>query len=287
MSLITKVEFMSGKKQVSRLRVALTKAGDVVLVLLLALSVPLAGICHAQEKDGKMRKPLPSSEEINALPADGGDEFNRLIHEKSPYLLQHARNPVDWFPWGDNAFARAKREDKPIFLSIGYSTCHWCHVMERESFENDEVAKLLNQYFVCIKVDREERPDIDGIYMTVCQMLTKSGGWPLTIVMTPEKKPFFAGTYFPRQSAYGRSGMMELIPTIGKAWKTRRDDINKSADEITDGLKQASEVTAKEKLRPELLNAARLRLMSGNWGLTFSLSQRTRSTAPKESGLCM
>jgi len=120
-------------------------------------------------------------------------ESNRLIHEKSPYLLQHAYNPVNWYPWCDEAFEKAKREDKPIFLSIGYSTCHWCHVMERESFEDEEIASILNNNFISIKVDREERPDIDSIYMTVCQALTGHGGWPLTIFMTPDKTPFFCG----------------------------------------------------------------------------------------------
>jgi uncharacterized protein YyaL (SSP411 family) len=125
---------------------------------------------------------------------------NRLINEKSPYLLQHAYNPVNWYPWCDEAFEKAKKEDKPIFLSIGYSSCHWCHVMEKESFEDEEVAKILNENFVSIKVDREERPDIDSIYMNVCLMFNGSGGWPLTIIMTPDKKPFFAGTYFPKYS---------------------------------------------------------------------------------------
>ncbi|HQL83769.1 MAG TPA: thioredoxin domain-containing protein, partial [Spirochaetota bacterium] len=123
---------------------------------------------------------------------------NRLGGEKSPYLLQHRHNPVDWYPWGEEAFARARAKDLPVFLSIGYSTCHWCHVMERESFENEEAARALNESFVSIKVDREERPDIDRVYMTVCQMMTGSGGWPLTIIMTPDKKPFFSATYIPR-----------------------------------------------------------------------------------------
>ena len=126
---------------------------------------------------------------------------NRLKNEKSPYLLQHAQNPVDWYPWGEEAFEKSRRADKPIFLSIGYSTCHWCHVMERESFEDEKVAQLLNDAFVCIKVDREERPDIDNIYMAVCQMMTHSGGWPLTIFMTPDKKPFFAATYIPKETS--------------------------------------------------------------------------------------
>ncbi|GAH00124.1 unnamed protein product, partial [marine sediment metagenome] len=128
---------------------------------------------------------------------------NHLAGETSPYLLQHVHNPVDWYPWGDEAFEKAKREDKPIFLSIGYSTCHWCHVMAHESFEDEEVAELMNDTFVCIKVDREERPDIDNVYMTVCQMMTGSGGWPLTIIMTPDKKPFYATTYIPKNDSPG------------------------------------------------------------------------------------
>ncbi len=165
---------------------------------------------------------------------------NRLAGEKSPYLLQHAENPVDWYPWGEEAFERARREDRPIFLSIGYATCHWCHVMERESFEDPEVAALLNEHFVAIKVDREERPDIDQVYMTVCQMLTGSGGWPLTIVMTPDRKPFFAGTYFPRHGRFNRPGMMELLPRIAEMWRTRREELVASASEITAHLVRAT-----------------------------------------------
>ncbi len=135
---------------------------------------------------------------------------NKLFNEKSPYLLQHAHNPVNWFPWGEEAFELAKKENKPIFLSIGYSTCHWCHVMEHESFEDEEVANAMNQSFISIKVDREERPDIDNIYMSVCQMLTGHGGWPMTIIMTPDKKPFFAGTYFPKNTVGNRMGMIGL-----------------------------------------------------------------------------
>jgi len=165
---------------------------------------------------------------------------NRLAGEKSPYLLQHAGNPVDWYPWGEEAFEKARREDRPIFLSIGYATCHWCHVMERESFEDPEVAALLNEHFVAIKVDREERPDIDQVYMTVCQMLTGSGGWPLTIVMTPDRRPFFAGTYFPKHGRFNRPGMMELLPRIATMWRTRRDELVSSAAEITAGLQRIS-----------------------------------------------
>ena len=164
-------------------------------------------------------------------------ERNRLGEEKSPYLLQHADNPVHWYPWGKEAFDAAKKQDKPIFLSIGYSTCHWCHVMAHESFEDPEVARLMNETFISIKVDREERPDIDHIYMSVCQMLTGSGGWPLTVIMTPEQKPFFAGTYFPRESLYGRLGMLDLIPRIGELWSAERQKIMKSTDQIMQRLR--------------------------------------------------
>ena len=142
------------------------------------------------------------------------DRPNRLINEKSPYLLQHAYNPVDWYPWGDEAFEVAQQDNKAVFLSIGYSTCHWCHVMAHESFEDPEIARLMNDAFVCIKVDREERPDIDSFYMNVCQFMTGSGGWPLTVIMTADKRPFFAGTYFPKENRYGRIGMRELVPRI-------------------------------------------------------------------------
>jgi uncharacterized protein YyaL (SSP411 family) len=162
--------------------------------------------------------------------------MNRLAREKSPYLLQHARNPVDWYPWGEEAFDRARREDKPVFLSIGYSTCHWCHVMERESFADEDVARALNGTFVCVKVDREERPDLDRHYMAVCQALTGSGGWPLTIVMAPDKRAFFAGTYFPKSRRWGRPGLLELVPLIGEAWRTRRAEVLRSAGEIVEAV---------------------------------------------------
>lgn len=182
---------------------------------------------------------------------------NRLVNEKSPYLLQHAHNPVDWFPWSEEAFEKAKRENKPIFLSIGYSTCHWCHVMEHESFEDIETAELMNKVFVSIKVDREERPDIDNIYMTVCQMMTGSGGWPLSIVMTPDKKPFFSGTYFPKESRYGRVGFKELINNINEAWINKRSEIESSADELTNYLQKINSSSGTAiKLNPDILNAA-------------------------------
>lgn len=158
---------------------------------------------------------------------------NRLAHEKSPYLLQHAHNPVDWYPWGDEAFAKAQAEDKPIFLSIGYSTCHWCHVMERESFEDEEVADVLNAGFISIKVDREERPDLDHLYMTFCQALTGHGGWPMTMIMNAEKKPFFAGTYFPKQGRMGMPGLLEILKKIEDYWQHDRGKLSETAEELT------------------------------------------------------
>ncbi|MDH4187531.1 MAG: thioredoxin domain-containing protein, partial [Nitrospira sp.] len=181
---------------------------------------------------------------------------NRLIEEPSPYLRQHADNPVDWYPWGPEAFERAKREDKPIFLSIGYSTCHWCHVMAHESFERAEVARLMNETFVSIKVDREERPDIDNVYMRVCQVMTGSGGWPLTIITTPDKKPFFAATYIPRESRFGLQGMMELIPHIREIWATRRGEVSNLSDKITAELQQTSQDTASGELDETTLKVA-------------------------------
>jgi len=168
-------------------------------------------------------------------------EPNSLIHEVSPYLLQHAYNPVQWFGWNEQTFLKAQNEQKPIFLSIGYSTCHWCHVMEHESFEDADVAELLNNNFVSIKLDREERPDIDAVYMEVCQALTGHGGWPLTIVMTPQKKPFFAGTYFPKESRHNRIGLIQLLTNIIQLWQTKRNDINDSADNIFQSLSRYHE----------------------------------------------
>ena len=181
---------------------------------------------------------------------------NKLINEKSPYLLQHAHNPVNWYPWGQEAFNKAKKENKPIFLSIGYSTCHWCHVMEHECFEDEEVAKLMNEVFISIKVDREERPDIDNIYMSVCQMLTGSGGWPLTIVMTPDQKPFFAGTYFPKHSRGNRFGMMELVPKIKDVWENKKNEIYESANDISSKLEQQIIIDKSEQISNEVLENA-------------------------------
>ncbi len=177
---------------------------------------------------------------------------NRLIREKSPYLLQHAFNPVDWYPWGEEALERAKRENKPIFLSIGYSSCHWCHVMERESFEDDETAELMNRAFVCVKVDREERPDVDEMYMAACQMMTGSGGWPLTLVLTPDLEPFFAATYLPRESAHGRIGMRELVPAAERVWKEQRGRAEETGERVAAALREVVESQGGELERKTL-----------------------------------
>ena len=191
---------------------------------------------------------------------DSHRKANRLVHEKSPYLLQHAYNPVDWFPWGEEAFETARKQDKPIFLSIGYSTCHWCHVMEHESFEDHDTAELMNDAFVSIKVDREERPDIDHIYMTVCQMMTGGGGWPLNIIMTPDKRPFFAGTYFPRDSRYGRIGMVDLSRRIKELWTSNRQEILQSAGKILTALRQLPDDSPGMPIDEEILETAYLQL---------------------------
>jgi uncharacterized protein YyaL (SSP411 family) len=168
--------------------------------------------------------------------------MNRLGNEKSPYLLQHAHNPVDWFAWGAEAFEKARAEDKPIFLSIGYSTCHWCHVMERESFENDAIAQLLNRDYVSIKVDREERPDVDRIYMTFVQATTGSGGWPMSVWLTPELKPFYGGTYFPPENRWGNPGFASVLTQIASAWESDREKIAESARDVVEQLKKSSAV---------------------------------------------
>ncbi len=182
--------------------------------------------------------------------------FNHLVNEKSPYLIQHSQNPVDWYPWGDDAFEKAKKEDKPIFLSIGYATCHWCHVMAHESFEDEEVARVLNNYFVCIKVDREERPDIDGIYMSACQAMTGRGGWPLSIFMTPDEKPFYAGTYFPKEGRIGMPGFMEIMERINSAWTDNRSSIIEAGEKIIDAIRFRSDLP----LSPHVLGADALKI---------------------------
>jgi len=221
---------------------------------------------------------------VNASESKKMSKPNRLINEKSPYLLQHADNPVDWYPWGEEAFEKAKKEDKPILVSIGYSTCHWCHVMEHESFEDPEVAKLMNDTFISIKVDREERPDIDNIYMAVCQMLSKGNcGWPLNVVMTPDNKPFFAATYIPKQSRFGRIGMMELIPRVNEMWNTKRDEVLKSANQITSALKQGleySNVQATEILDKSVLVNAYNQLASNFDSIHGGFGSRPKFPTP-------
>ncbi|MBQ6570278.1 MAG: thioredoxin domain-containing protein, partial [Clostridia bacterium] len=193
---------------------------------------------------------------------------NHLANESSPYLFQHAENPVEWYPWCDEAFRRAKAEDKPVFLSVGYSTCHWCHVMARESFENAETAKILNDSFICVKVDREERPDIDSVYMTVCQALTGGGGWPMSIFMTWDKKPFFAGTYFPPKSGYSAPGFSDVLSAIAEQWRDNRDELLRSAALITEKIKQAEnaeKTSDSANLPDEVVNSLK-RLFDSEYG---------------------
>ena len=177
--------------------------------------------------------------------------MNHLKDEKSPYLIQHRENPVDWYPWGEEAFGKALREQKPVFLSIGYSTCHWCHVMAHESFEDTEVAELLNRSFVPVKVDREERPDVDTVYMTVCQALTGGGGWPMTVLMTPDKKPFFAGTYFPKRSRYGMPGLMDLLEKTEEIWASDRNRLIQTGEDLVEIMNQRNETGGRQE--PETL----------------------------------
>ena len=180
---------------------------------------------------------------------------NQLKKSTSPYLLQHAENPVNWYMWSEEAFETAKKENKPIFLSIGYSTCHWCHVMAHESFEDEKTAKILNKHFISIKVDREERPDIDSVYMAVCQAFTGSGGWPTSIFMTWDKKPFFAGTYFPVQSRYGMPGFSDLLTAIAEQWESNRTELLKSAEDIISHLKKSESSSISDKSENLIDNA--------------------------------
>jgi uncharacterized protein YyaL (SSP411 family) len=182
---------------------------------------------------------------------------NRLAQETSPYLLQHKDNPVDWYPWGEEALTRAREEDRPILLSIGYSACHWCHVMERESFEDEETARLMNELFVCVKLDREERPDLDSIYMEACQAMTGSGGWPLNVFLTPEHVPFYAGTYFPPQPRMGVPSWRQVIEAVAHAWQEKKDDIREGGARIAERLRGGALLTASDDpMKPEALDAA-------------------------------
>ena len=216
----------------------------------LAVTSFLVLSCGDTEVRGQPKPDARPKDAPAAPQAAGHKHTNRLAREKSPYLLQHAHNPVDWFPWGDEAFAKAKKENKPVFLSVGYSTCHWCHVMERESFESEEVAKLLNEWFVPVKVDREERPDIDRIYMTFVQATTGSGGWPMTVFLTPDRKPFVGGTYFPPEDRGGRPGIKTVLARVHELWTEDPKKIAANADRLAAGL---GEIT---RVRPDPAAAA-------------------------------
>jgi len=229
-------------------------AGLITSVWVYALLLSSAAAANAKDSPGP-----PPQEEISRLPADGGEGFNRLIHEKSPYLLQHARNPVDWYPWGDEALARAKREDKPVFLSIGYSTCHWCHVMERASFEDRGVAKIMNRHYIAIKVDREERPDLDEVYMTATQLLTGRGGWPNSVWLTPDGRPWHAGTYFPKDDYFGRPGFTTMLSQLADVWETRRREVEAQAHRLAAALRQAlakEDIGTEDKLDRSVVDSA-------------------------------
>jgi uncharacterized protein YyaL (SSP411 family) len=167
---------------------------------------------------------------------------NRLASETSPYLLQHKDNPVDWYPWGEEALKRAREEDKPVLLSVGYSACHWCHVMERESFEDDETARMMNEHFVNVKVDREERPDIDSIYMAAVQALTRHGGWPMTVFLTPEGAPFYGGTYFPPERRHGLPSFRDVLDAIARAYREQRGVVARQASALVDALRRSGEL---------------------------------------------
>jgi uncharacterized protein YyaL (SSP411 family) len=210
------------------------------------------------------------------LPPDGGPDFNRLIFAGSPYLLQHAENPVDWHPWSDEAFAKARSEDKAVFLSIGYATCHWCHVMAHESFEDEEVADVLNRHFVPIKVDREERPDIDEQYMTAAHLMNVGGGWPLTVFMSPDRRPFFIATYLPRTRHQGTGGIIDILEEIAEAWKTRREEIERHGAAVIAAMARLTSPTEMEIPNGGLLPEAYQRL-----GETFDKKWGGFGTAPK------
>ena len=189
---------------------------------------------------------------------------NHLINESSPYLLQHAHNPVDWYPWGEEAFAKARSENKPVLLSIGYSACHWCHVMAHESFENEDIAQLMNESFVNIKVDREERPDLDQIYMNAVQMMTHHGGWPMTVFLTPDGIPFYGGTYFPPQDRYNMPGFPRVLISVAEAYRDRPDDIAETGTSLVNEMRRLSEPSGSDRaVEKELLDAAYAGIVRG------------------------
>jgi uncharacterized protein YyaL (SSP411 family) len=215
------------------------KASARMLLGVALVALPVSGYARIPRDQDSTTQTKPSAASRSHEANSTHQYSNRLIHEKSPYLLLHAHNPVDWYPWGQEAFAKAKRENKPIFLSVGYYTCHWCHVMELESYSNPKIAELLNRWFVSIKVDREERPDIDSEYMSFVEATTGSGGWPMNVFLTPDLKPFFGGTYFPPEDKYGATGLHTLLPRIADLWSKQHAEILRSADSITEKLQQA------------------------------------------------
>src|SRR5213596_3329451 len=224
-----------GGASVYRKRVSLK--WKIASVIAIVAGVGTAVCLGRPDKSNKDTVPASSSSHPST-------HTNRLAGEKSPYLLQHAHNPVDWFPWGKEAFARARQDNKPIFLSIGYSTCHWCHVMERESFEDENTARFLNEHFVSIKVDREERPDVDQIYMTFVQAISGQGGWPLNVFLTPDLKPFYGGTYFPPDPRYGRPSFLQVLQNVSQLWESRHGDVLNSAAELHQRLENYTQKEA-------------------------------------------
>ena len=228
----------------------------VLATLIMGLTILSEGAILDKTTEGK---------EMMTAQKQGHSWTNHLAGEKSPYLLQHQHNPVDWYPWGEAAFSKARAEKKPIFLSVGYSTCHWCHVMERESFENEATARFLNEHFVSIKVDREERPDVDRIYMTFVQATTGQGGWPMSVFLTPDLKPFFGGTYFPPTSRFGQPGFMDLLSQIQNLWSSKQGELQKSADTMVQKLQEATTQSDSDKseLSPSELLTAVTQLKAG------------------------
>jgi uncharacterized protein YyaL (SSP411 family) len=227
-------------------------------------------------------------------PSEGTDQVkasmqsNRLIHESSPYLLEHAHDPVDWYPWGDEAFDRAKRENKPVLLSVGYSACHWCHVMQRESFQNEAIARLMNSSFVCVKVDREERPDIDEVYMRAVQAISGSGGWPMTVFLTPDRKPFFGGTYFPPKSSQGMPGFETILTTVQDAWVRNRASINHSSEEMIEIISRFdSQERSTEIADVKTISVALSKILSQTDQMWGGLGQAPKFPTPGILQLCL
>jgi uncharacterized protein YyaL (SSP411 family) len=227
-----------------------------VVLLLVGVAGWMAGKARWNGATSEIRGMRGKSMVTESFTETEGRRANRLIHEKSPYLLQHAYNPVDWYPWGEEAFAKAKREDKPIFLSVGYSTCYWCHVMEKESFEDSSVAAVINDGFVPIKVDREERPDIDAIYMSAVQAMTGQGGWPMSVFLTPDGKPFWGGTYFPPHDRAGHPGLTTILHSLEQAWKTRREDVLRSSEQLTEAIARQAQAGHGAELTQAVLDTA-------------------------------